>query len=347
MDVPVRFIRNDTESQPRHIEHDHVWTLAVDFAVHPVHEPSNCRVVQVGDSLADLLQFDGQHKTTAQVVLGRAEVPMKFYYEPNEAMIQELVVQIQQGIKKRPLSTTDTLRKLDDVVQDKVDAYRKVHGRAPTEPELVDAQPKQDQRSFKARLLTNLEFAILDDETFELVKYVSKKATRSQPFTDTVLVRRLIRPFVCQDLVDEPLDNAVQRDRERETVIHVLNNVARNMLEDKWKPTTANENEDLQTRRARNFFYQAAIGWWLGEVLVPAIWLLIPKSRWKKLFLEGLTSDQEEHIDSFVDVICGWPIWSTTDPDQLAALRSNTVTNVTKAFDGYDQARLIRDAQEL
>src|SRR4051812_28267065 len=39
MDAPVAYIKNDEESQPRYIEHDHVRTLAQDFSVHPVHEP--------------------------------------------------------------------------------------------------------------------------------------------------------------------------------------------------------------------------------------------------------------------------------------------------------------------
>lgn len=345
MDAPVSFIRNDEASQPRYIEQDHVRTLAQDFAVHPVHEPSNCRVVPVGDSdVADLLQFDGQHKTTAQIVLGRADVPMKFYFAPSEPMIQELVVQIQQGIKKRPLSTTDTLRKLDDVVKDRVDEFKQVHGRAPTEVELVNAQPKQDQRAFKARLLGNFEYAVLSDEKLILRDFTAKKPTRSHPLTDTMLVRRMIRPLISQELVDEPLDMATQRDTERQTVVHILNLVAEKMLEG-WDPKPTNEAEDLPTRRARNFFYQAAIGWWLGDILLTTISLVIPKARWKKLFLQPLSADQDERITAYVEVLCGWDIWSTTDSDQLAALRSNTVTNVVKVFPDYDHTRLIKEAQ--
>ena len=348
MDVPVEFVQNDTESQPRWIEHDHVRTLAVDFDVHPVHEPSNCRLVpdKKHDGLADLLQFDGQHKTTAQVILGRSNVPMKLYVDPSEPMIQELVVQIQQGIKKRPLTTSDTLRKLDDVVKDKVEEFQAEQGHSPTEVQLVDAQPLQDHTNFKKRLLSNFEWAIFNDEECILRPYAGGKAGRTRPFTDTMVIRRMIKPLVSQELIDEPLDSALQRDNERAAVLRILNRIAEEMLVDKWDPRKSNEDEDLQTRRARNFFYQAAIGWWLGEILIEAIKAIIPKPRWKRLFLEPLTSDEEERIDSFIDTLCAWDIWSTPDPDQVAALRSNTVLNVVKAFPNHHQSRLIKEAQQ-
>jgi HNH endonuclease len=347
MDVPVDYVRNDFESQPRRIEHDHVRTLAVDFHVHPVHEPSNCRLVPDPGhgGVADLLQFDGQHKTTAQIILGRSEVPMKIYVDPSEPMIQELVVQIQQGIKKRPLTTSDTLKKLDDVVQHSIHVFTEEHGEAPTEMTLVEAQPKQNQAEFKKRLLSNFEWAIFDDDDCLLHQFTTSKASREKPFTDTVVIRRLIKPLVSQELIDERLDDAVQRDTERAAVLRMTNRIADTMYVDKWDPKKTNDEEDLLTRRARNFSYQAAIGWWLGDILLPAITMFIPKPRWKRLFLEQLTDDQEMKIDDFIDTLCAWPIWSTTDETQLAALRSNTVANVVKAFSGYNQVRLITDAQ--
>lgn len=62
MNVPVKFNQRDAGTLPRFIEHDHVKTLAVEIDRRPVHEPSNCRLVSIGSGLADLKQFDGQHK---------------------------------------------------------------------------------------------------------------------------------------------------------------------------------------------------------------------------------------------------------------------------------------------
>lgn len=345
MNVPVAFIKNDDESQPRYIERDHVRILAIDFSKHPVHEPSNCRLISGPGGLAELLQFDGQHKTTAQMVLGRSEVPMKLYIDPDEAMIQELVVQIQQGIKKRPLSTTDTLRKLDDVFKAKVEAYRALHdGAYPSEVQLLSAQPRQDHRDFKKRLLSNLDNAVLHDASFKLKPFASTRASKDHPFTDTVLVNRLIRPLMSQELVDdETLDQAEQRDRERAMVIHILNRIADNMLTDKWAPEL---DDDLQTKRARSFFYQGSIGFWMSELLLPSVKITMTGSQRPKLFRNQLPEADHERIDALVDTLCSWSIWSTSDDTQMAAMRSNTVSRVADAFPGYTQQKLMSEAQD-
>ncbi|MGO4690595.1 HNH endonuclease [Glaciibacter sp. 2TAF33] len=341
MNVPIQFIQNDTGTQPRFIEHDHVRTLATDFIDRPVHEPSNCRLVTGDNGLADLKQFDGQHKTTAQILLERTEVPMKLYVDPELAMVQELVVQIQQGIKKRPLSTTDTLQKLDDVIRDKVEDFKQKHnGRCPTEIELVNFQPLQDQSEFKKRLLNNFEFAVLNDSALEITTYVSTKADRLFPLTDRVLVTKIIKPLVCQELLDVPLDDSLERETEREILVQVVNRITENMLTDKWAPKQQGEKEDTATYRARLFFMQGAVGWWLGSILIPALQGQFLKQHWKKLFVQPLTDIQQERLDGYVDIICGWDIWSSEDTSTLAAIRSNTVGNVEKAFPTYSNVSL-------
>ncbi|MCR1160779.1 HNH endonuclease [Paenarthrobacter sp. UW852] len=341
MSAPMQFIQNDDETQPRYIEHDHVRALAIDFAGKPVHEPSNCRLVSIGDDLAELKQFDGQHKTTAQILLGRTEVPMKFYVDPDLPMMQNLVVQIQQGIKKRPLSTTDTLKKLDDVVKDKVAEYRsKNNDKSPNEIELVKAQPAQNQAAFKKRLLENFEFAILDHEDLTIKEFLSTKADRNSPLTDRVLVTKIIRPLVCQELLAAPLDDSLPRENERDAIVQFINRITSNVLSDKWNPKAAGIQEDIHTRRARNFFMQGSVGWWLKAILIPAFQHQFVKAKWNRLFLEPLTEPQQERLDGYVDIICGWDIWSTTNEDQLTALRSNTLTNTQKAFPDYTNVSL-------
>ncbi|MFZ3454414.1 HNH endonuclease signature motif containing protein [Arthrobacter sp. 7Tela_A1] len=341
MSVPVKYIQNDSDTQPRFIEFDHVRTLAIEFDRRPVHEPSNCRLVPVGNGLAELKQFDGQHKTTAQVLLGRREVPMKFYFNPSVPMIQELVVQIQQGIKKRPLSTTDTLKKLDDVIRDKAAEYKTNHdGRVPSEIQLVNAQPLDQQAELRKRLLRNFEYLILDDPNLEIRKYLSKKLDRRFPLTDTVLVTRIIRPLVCQDLLDVPLDNSIERETEREIIVQAINRITENMLTGKWNPQAKDSEEDIETWRARLFFKQGAIGWWLKSILVPALQSQFLKQDWKRLFIAPLNDVKQERLEGYIDIICGWDAWSTKDEDQLAALRSNTPSRTEKLFPNYSNISL-------
>jgi len=133
VDVPVKYIHNDKEIQPRLIMAGHVRKLAVDFVERPVHEPSNCRLVHDTGNTARLLQFDGQHKTTAQILIGRKTVPMKIYVEPPIDMLQSLVIKIQQEIKKQPLTRSDTLAKIGDVMGRRLEGYKEVGDKPRTE----------------------------------------------------------------------------------------------------------------------------------------------------------------------------------------------------------------------
>lgn len=342
LNVPTDYIFNDSQSQPRVISHEHVRVLAADFSRHPVHEPSNSRLVEYEHGISELHQFDGQHKTTAQIILGRDEVPMKIYVKPSLPMIQELVVQIQQGIKKQPLSTTDTLRKLDDVIKDKINEYMDGHGGAiPTEKELVDAQPKSEQQTFKKRLMSNFSYLVFSDPDFKLSQYVSTKPDKSKPMTDSVLLKKVIQPLLSQELLDEPLNAANQREVERATVIQILNHLAEQILEGKWSPKPDSmDSENIHTRRASNFFYQGSLGWVFGKILKPTWVNWMPLQLEKKLFVKGMDPDQEERILKSIEDVCGWPIWSTTDVDERAAMRSNTVQNLVKVFPDYDQRKL-------
>lgn len=345
-ELPITWIQNDEETQPRDIEADHVRALAADFWIRPVHEPSNCRLISGRrGKTADLLQFDGQHKSTAQIILGRNTMPFKVYVEPDEAMLQELVVQIQQGIKKRPLSTSDTLRKLDVVIQDRVKEYVAAHGKHPSEAEIVEAQPDDQKRKFRRNYLENIEWAIMRDPDNRLTARASKKANRNAPLTETVLQKKLIRPLVYQGLLDEPLDASTARDMERRQIIALLNQLDDLMLDEgKWDPKDKANDDSLDTKRARRFFMQGPIGWWSSELLIPLLQAYTPRADWERLFHKRLTDEKQEQLASWMKTLTSWPIWSTDDKGLLQAMRSNTVSNISAALPEYDQLRLSKEA---
>ena len=345
LDVPVEFVINDEDTQPRHIEDDHVRALALDFSEHPVHEPSNCRLVPVDGSggLVQLLQFDGQHKTTAQIILGRTEIPMKIYVEPDPDMLQQLVVTIQGIITKRGLSTSDTLRKLRDVVKAKILEYEKANnGQCPTEVELIEFQAPVDQKRMKKVLLEDFLYAIYDDKSSKLSSFASTKRDPAKPFTDKTVINKLIKPLLSQGLFDQPLDKADRRDVEREQILMILNAVEEQMLTE-WDPQPkGGDPESVATIRARNFFYEGAITWWVRGLLLPTIQSLIPKAKWEaERFTRKLDENTEEKLLQMIEVICSYPVWSDPNEEQKAALRSNTLTSIEAAFSEYNNVTLM------
>lgn len=338
-EIPITHIYNDTDSQPRDIIDSHVRALAIDFYKRPVHEPSNCRLVMDGRDFGRLLQFDGQHKTTAQIVLERTNIPMKVYIEPDPVMLQKLVLQIQQGIKKLPLSTSDTLRKLKDVMEDRLDAYTVGEGETRSESGFLESQPREEQKAVRKQLMLELQRMVLDDT--KLKKYVSKGKSKFKPLTDTVAVAKLIKPLIYPEPLEENLAAKNSRDYERENIVFVLDEITKHMLEKGWK-TGASE---VDRRRAQNFLYQGSIGWWMNRVLKPAIGtaLHLGMADRERLLVRQLKAEQKLTVARLVSALCAWPIWTNPKPVALKAMRSNTAKDVEAAFPTYTDVKLVQD----
>jgi hypothetical protein len=337
VEVPTAYIHNDTEIQPRKVMPTHVRKLAIDFLERPVHEPSNCRLV-VNQNSGKLLQFDGQHKTTAQILLGRDHLQMKVYVEPSIDMLQALVIKIQQEIKKQPLTRSDTLAKIGDVMQRYLDGYEESGGKPRTEAGLVAAQKgKKEQKVVRTLYLEDLLRIIFFDKDNELSVAV-RPGVKDAPTTDKVVIQKIISPLVYKQLLTADMDASSDRDTERANVLFILNSIAEFMLPPTWnKP-----GNEVQKRRAQNFFQQGSIGWWMNDILVPSLRYILKKIGDKKpLLIEEMDETQRSEVLAAIEELCSWPIWSTEEPDHLKAMRSNTVKNVADEFPEYTDKKLI------
>ncbi len=340
-DIPVACIKNDADVQPRQIMYGHVRKLYLNFKERPVHEPSNCRFRPTGDGIGELLQFDGQHKTTAQILLNRDSVPTKIYIDPDIAMLQQLVVKIQQEIKKQPLTRSDTLAKLGDVVKSYLKQYTVAEGQIRTEKGLVEKQSDTKSRAeLKKLYFEELRRILFFDEDNELAKFV-KPGVMFKPTTDKVVINKVISPLIFSDLLEIDLDSSGGRDNERSMIISILNKICSEQLGEGW-----HTKGSIQATRARNFFQQGAIGWWMGEILLPALRYATMRIGDKKpLFIDAVTDEQKNNIDALVETLCNWAIWSTGDEDIVRAFRSNTVKNVTELLKSkYSYEKLITEA---
>jgi hypothetical protein len=337
--VPMQYIHNDPEIQPRSIIAAHVRKLALDFLQHPVHEPSNCRLVKDGHSTARLHQFDGQHKTTAQILIGRTTAPMKVYVEPAIDMLQELVIKIQQEIKKQPLTKSETLAKISDVVRRILDSYSEKPGKHRSEKRLLAKQSQHERGVVKKLYFDELRGLVFFDDDNELSKAVVP-AVKNRPTTDKVVINKIISPLLYAQPLDTDMDESIERDTERANILFVVNAIAEKVLPKGWNKA----GNDVQRRRAENFFYQGSIGWWMGEILEPSLrYVLYKMGKNKPLLLEPLDEASKEKIFSLIDKLCSWDIWSTDDPEHLKAMRSNTVKNVIEAFPDYTDKKLIQE----
>lgn len=337
-EVPVGWIHNDVDVQPRKIVWDHAWKLAQDFVTHPVHEPSACRLVWERHGMGRLLQFDGQHKTAAQIILGRTEIQTKIYMDPPLPLVRSLIVSIQNRIVKLPLETSIAITKLSDVYRDH---WQQVG--AETEFDFIKTYVSSQQAAAKKEMFAAHYKVILDNPNNHLVSFVQQRKARrgTYPLSMNDLTNFILKELVCQ----EPLTLKVGtqedlRPREASNVVEVLNQLADELLlYNKWqfgpRPSGASSRDYLKAQR---FFSPGSVKYW-APLLRQAIGYglnlhLKPVSELSKPLLRFLSENESELVRQIIQRLCAHPVWEDRqDPQIDGKLRENRPATSKKLFE--------------
>jgi len=313
-EVPIEYIHNDTKVQPRRINWSHAWTMALDFQKHPVHEPSSCRVQLDDNQVGKLLQFDGQHKTTAQILLGRKSIQTKIYIDPDVTMVKDLIITIQNVIKKMSLAPAIYLEKMDSVQIEKFQASG-----ATSEQAFVETYLLRDRPNAKKGIFSSVYKNILSNSNNRFAKYMQPEGSRGgkYPLSMNLTLNRILKFLVCQDLetvqIGSPQDFRVN---ECENVVFILNVLADELLEEgKWPLYTQLQESSTDYMKAKRFFRSGAVRYW-NDILRRAIIQrlnLLEKVDQSRLLLRPLTDDKRDLIRDVVVRLANHPIWTDND----------------------------------
>ncbi len=332
-EVPIEYIHNDTQVQPRRINWSHAWTMALDFQKHPVHEPSSCRVQLDNNQVGKLLQFDGQHKTTAQILLGRKSIQTKIYIDPDVTMVKDLIITIQNVIKKMSLAPAIYLEKMDSVHLEKFRASG-----ADSERAFVETYLLRDRPNAKKGIFSSIYQNILSNSNNRFAKYIQPEGSRGgkYPLSMNLTLNHILKFLVCQDLetvqIGSPQDFRVN---ECENVVFVLNVLADELLEEgKWPLNTQSRELSTDYMKAKRFFRSGAVRYWndvLGRAISQRLNLLerVDQSR---LLLRPLTDDKRDLIRDVVVRLANHPIWTDNEGTIDGKLNENNVQTSETLF---------------
>ena len=338
-DAPIQYIKNDKDVQPRKIDWTHAWHMAQDFEIHPVHEPSACRYVGNIPGTGSLLQFDGQHKTSAQILLGRQHVQMKIYVNPPLPMIKDLIISIQNRIIKKPLLAAVVISKMAAVFRDLWEQEE-----PKSEYEFVKSRRSDQKPNAKKALLSAIYRTIIDDPENSLDQYVNKQASRrgAYPLSMNNLTNLILKEFVAQEPqeveVGSPLDF---RPAEAKNVLLVLNELTRLLLSSgKWEMShPAKAIPPREHRKAKRFFSPGAVRCWV-PVLKTAInnrlSLDLRPEETSRTFYRILTEEQNTTILLLIKRLVEHPIWTDEKtPGIDNTLNENSWTASHELFTKY------------
>lgn len=329
-EIPKEYIYNDSEVQPRPIDKPHLFKMMADFQVHPVHEPSNCRLVQNNNENnkdykeAKLLQFDGQHKSAAQILIGRDKLQFKIYLNPSIKLIRELVIIIQNEIKKKAVLESIVIRRMSASFRDRWNEYLELSGEH-SEAGLIDSLPVNEKKLAKKELINAIYNNIIEDESLEIMEFVATgqiRGGKKKPVSVNLL-KQVIENFVYNKPNSIPIGEKDAREIEEENVVNFLN-VIYNSIFGELTPIEK-KRPDRLPEKINRIWKSGSVKFWVNTLknVISHQLNIIDDEEKERPFQRKITENQWGGIKKTVDRLFSHSVWVKNDPNLDKILNSN------------------------
>jgi|GEM_PF-499434 len=324
--LPVEFLNNDIELQPRPLEFKRLWDLYRHLLVNSQLTPSICRLSQ-----NKILLFDGQHKTAAQIWAGRKNIECKVYIDPSVKVLKETNLVAHDKLRQMPFFTSVLINKWASIFAEEWKDYMERKG-GKSEAGFVSFLVGRGKKKPEAihMLESNIYDSILEDSQNRLKKYIEEySGDEKKPITvnrlrQTLLKRFIVNPPLSVDL--EESDNL--REFERKNVIRLLNLISDYTLQGIWNQGDNGKEQKIAEKIYLNGSFKAWIA--ILKDVISNILELYDENDRKEIFLREIADSQWDLIERSISVLFGHRIWSDDSQENYNNLRINNENVVRK-----------------
>lgn len=331
--VPIEFIGNDSELQPRFLRLPSLWNLYRHFLTNTQLAPSVCRITGDGN----ILLFDGQHKAAAQVWAGRQTIECKIYLNPDSRELKETNLAAHGPFRQMSFYSHELMRKYADIFGEDWTEYMGTEGQK-SEAGFFNFLVKAKNMT-KARAKNEISLAsfnqIIEHADSKISGYLAEKhRDRKQPLT----FARLQKTFFQNMLMPPPMEDEFESEKdmrglEKLNLVKFLNIVVEEGLEGRWSP----ERNDAAHRRAERIFSAGAVRAWvilLRDAINQHLRHYNDEER-RRFFYRSIDDLEFDYFRSFVKKVFDHKIWDDPDPTgELAArLAKDDAATAKNLFD--------------
>lgn len=322
--LPIEYIANDSELQPRPLEKKRVWELYRHLSAHTQLAPAVCRIVGGGVTL-----FDGQHKSAAQIWAGRKALDCKVYIDPDVRLLKDTNLVAHDKLRQMAFFTSTLIAKYSDIFKQEWEDYLERPG-AKNESDFVAFLRARGKTTTEAKKMLQMaiEQDVLDAPENRLSEFIAERnRTRKNPVSISILEKTFFREFVLAPPTDVEFEGPEDcRGEERRNLVRLLSLVAEKQLTGRWNPDANNAAH----QRAERIFSAGTMRAWvpmLRDVIAQVLQLYDAADRNKVLF-RPVSDQQWAVIDGRVDRLFLHKIWDDTNPDVVGQLKINAVEQV-------------------
>ncbi len=205
--------------------------------------------IKAGQTKARVHVFDGQHKATAQVLLGVRELPMRVFLNPNLDVL--LTANTNAGTTLRQIAFDKSVQRHlgSALFLDRLDRYRKERGLPPdaenfSERDLVN-HFKGEWREMRRYILDAVRDAITHNPDNKLKDYIEFGGKgKERPLSYSAVEKTFYSFFIYGDVLETPLNHQMEenenpRELEKQQIQKLMNVIAETVYAGKYDPALA------------------------------------------------------------------------------------------------------------
>ena len=324
--IPVKYINNDNELQPRPLEFKRLWDIYRHLLIHSQLAPSVCRLAE-----SKIYLFDGQHKAAAQIWAGRMEIECKVYINPNIKMLKETNLIAHDKLRQMPFFTSILINKWASIFNEEWKDYMEKPG-GKSEAGFVSflsAGGKKRQDAI-CMIESNIYDSILEDKSCKIKKYVEESRTAGKkPLTVSRLKQSFFKKFITSPpLVIDIEESDRLRELERKNNIRLLNMLVFYSLENKSNSSSGNENGRISERIYLNGAFKVVCS--IIKDMIATILQLFDENERKEILLRQISNEEWEMISKGLELLFSHRVWPDDSEENYNNLRQGNEAEVRK-----------------
>jgi HNH endonuclease len=312
--LPIEYLSNDTDLQPRPLEEKRVWELYRHLTDHTQLAPAVCRLVA-----GKIMLFDGQHKSAAQIWAGRKALDCKVYIDPDIRLLKDTNLIAHDKLRQMAFFTSTLIAKYSAIFQQEWEEYVERPG-SKNEKDFVAFLRVRGKTTAQAKKMLQMaiEQDVMEDQGNRLSEFIAgRNRSRKNPLSISILEKTFFREFILTPPTTFEFEGSEDfRGEEKRNLVRLMSVIADKQLVGRWNSDANNAAH----QRADRIFTAGTMRAWvpmLKSVIAQVLLLFDDPSRDRVLF-RPITDKQWTLIEGRVDKLFSHKIWDDPSPDVVA-----------------------------
>lgn len=302
--LPIEYLHHDDKINPRNIGSNISKLVTEFFRGRPQLHVSLGWISSAGNG-SPVKVFDGQHKATAQVLLGARSLPVRVFVDPDTELL--LTTNTNAGTTLRQVAFDKSVqRRLGSALfRDRLARFREERGLPEdalhfSETDLV-AHFKGESRELKRYIIDNQRDQITADSENRLAAFMDYAGKGSEkPLSYNTIEKTFYSFFIYPKLLETPLDHGDDTDSnprglETDQVVRLMNIVADEIYVDHFDPVLGTARLENKVQKGEHIPEGHLRAFRMGKEEIMYSWLrYVPNVVIANFVASGLAFDDQK-----------------------------------------------------